>query len=219
MLTIDQIRAARALLDWSQQDLAEHADLSQTGIARIENKTNKPNSKTLQKIESAFDRAGIEFIIGGVRKVERTAITYTGQEGFARFRDDVLTTVKHHKNPDICITNLDERLFDKWGDGEVNKKYRDEMAQIKDSNPNLKFRSLVLQGDTHFSAARHSQYKWLPENSFGYFPFYVYGDKVAMITFEENDVNIFILNNSIILKFYREKFEKMWSQAIDPEDT
>jgi ribosomal protein L24E len=32
-------------------------------------------------------------------------------------------------------------------------------------------------------------------------------------------VNIFILNNSIILKFYREKFEKMWSQAIDPEDT
>ena len=50
MPTIEQIRAARALLDWSQSDLADKAGLSQTGIARIENGTNQPNSSTLEKI-------------------------------------------------------------------------------------------------------------------------------------------------------------------------
>ena len=54
MPTIEQIRAARALLGWSQSDLADRADLSQTGIARIENGTNKPNSKTLEKIKAAL---------------------------------------------------------------------------------------------------------------------------------------------------------------------
>jgi transcriptional regulator with XRE-family HTH domain len=90
MLTIDQIRAARALLDWSQQDLAEHADLSQTGIARIENKTNKPNSKTLQKIESAFDRADIEFIgTSGLRKRRGQIRTLKGAEGLEELTEEI----------------------------------------------------------------------------------------------------------------------------------
>jgi transcriptional regulator with XRE-family HTH domain len=214
MPTIEQIRAARALLDWSQNDLAEEAGLSQTGIARIENGTNKPNSSTLAKIEAAFDRADVEFISDtGVKKRTGELHLLKGKEGFKQFRQEVLSEAKENKRADICISNLDERLFDKWGSGEINDRYRNAMAKLRTENSFLKFRSLIKEGDTHFSAARHSEYKWMRPEDFGYFPFYIYGKKTAMVMFEENDINIFILNHPLITKFYREQFEKMWAAA------
>ena len=60
--------------------MAEYADLSQTGIARIENGTNKPNSTTLNKIMTAFEQADIEFIGDtGVKKRTSEIRTLRGQ--------------------------------------------------------------------------------------------------------------------------------------------
>lgn len=61
-MQISQMRAARALLNWTQHDLADKAGLSQTGIARIENGTNSPQPGTLDKIHKAFKEAGVEFL-------------------------------------------------------------------------------------------------------------------------------------------------------------
>lgn len=219
MPTIEQIRAARALLGWNQHDLADKAGLSQTGIARIENGTNQPNSKTLEKIGTAFDHAGIEFLSDdGVKRQSHKVISYTGYKGFKQFREDVLQEVESNENADICITNLDERGFDRWGKGEVNDHYRDKMAQIRQQNSNLRFRSLVKEGDSHFSAARHSEYKWLPASEFGPFPYYIFGDKTAMVMFEEDEIVIFILNHPLITKFHRQQFEKLWTKAESPDE-
>ena len=217
MPTIEQIRAARALLDWSQSDLADHAGLSQTGIARIENGTNKPNSSTIEKIELAFDKAGIEFLQdSGVKKRSNNLLSFEGREGFKLFREEVLREAETSENADICIANLDEREFDKWGEGDVNSWYRNAMASIRDKNKDLRFRSLVKEGDTHFSAARHSEYKWISEDNFGPFPYYIFGNRTAMIMFEEENIPIFILDHPLITKFYREQFEKLWESAKAP---
>lgn len=61
-LTPNIIRGARGLLDWTQHELAKRADLSQTGIARIENGTNQISSKTQYKIIKAFENAGVIII-------------------------------------------------------------------------------------------------------------------------------------------------------------
>ncbi|GJL85457.1 MAG: hypothetical protein DHS20C02_12320 [Micavibrio sp.] len=218
MPSIEQIRAARALLGWSQSDLADHAGLSQTGIARIENGTNKPNSSTLTKIGNAFDFADIEFLSNdGLKRRSHKVTSYTGREGFRLFRRDVLKEAQTNDNADICITNLDERQFDKWGEGEVNEEYRNAMAEIRQKRKDLKFRSLVKQGDTHFSAARHSEYRWVPEKDFGDFPYYIFGNTTAMIMFEEDNITIFIIDHPLITKFYREQFEKLWASSKDPE--
>ena len=86
MVSIEQIRAARALLGWSQHDLAQKSGLSQTGIARIENGTNKPNSKTVSKILSTFEGANIEFIgQTGIKKNTGEIKKYSGESGFNSF--------------------------------------------------------------------------------------------------------------------------------------
>ena len=62
MITPRQIRAARALLDWSQQDLADKSIVSLNALARLERGTVDPRASTLSAVEKALMRAGIESI-------------------------------------------------------------------------------------------------------------------------------------------------------------
>ena len=57
-------RAARALLGWSQGDLAEHSSISEPTIARLESVDGQIAGRlsTAEKIRGALEKAGIEFI-------------------------------------------------------------------------------------------------------------------------------------------------------------
>ena len=64
MITSDQIRAARALLRWSGKDLAEKTGLGFSTLMRLEVLDGVPSAqaKTLETIQRAFEKAGVEFI-------------------------------------------------------------------------------------------------------------------------------------------------------------
>lgn len=64
MITPAQIRAARALIEWKQTDLAKAAGVSEMSVKNIERGTTDPRVSTLQAIQSALETAGIEFING-----------------------------------------------------------------------------------------------------------------------------------------------------------
>ena len=59
-----QIRAARALLGWRQEDLSNAAKVGLATIARIEQGEGvvQGNFSTITKIQQAFERQGISFI-------------------------------------------------------------------------------------------------------------------------------------------------------------
>ena len=60
-----QIRAARMLLGWSQLDLAKHAQVSVTVIARLETGSVDARLSTIMAILKAFEEHGIEFVDEG----------------------------------------------------------------------------------------------------------------------------------------------------------
>lgn len=64
MLECAQIRAARALLGWRQEDLARKAKIGLATIARIEQGQGvvQGNVSTIVKIQTALERAGISFV-------------------------------------------------------------------------------------------------------------------------------------------------------------
>jgi transcriptional regulator with XRE-family HTH domain len=65
-----QCRAARNLLNWTQEHLASHSKLTEKTIADFERGATKPHPRTLTRIAQAFEAAGIEFLNGdapGVR--------------------------------------------------------------------------------------------------------------------------------------------------------
>jgi transcriptional regulator with XRE-family HTH domain len=62
VLTPAQIRAARALLGWRQLDLARASGISEISIKNIERGATDPRRSTLLAIQTALERAGVEFI-------------------------------------------------------------------------------------------------------------------------------------------------------------
>jgi predicted transcriptional regulator len=64
LVTTRQIKAARALLAWSQADLADHSGISEPTIARLESVDGELGGRedTTQKLRAAIETAGIEFI-------------------------------------------------------------------------------------------------------------------------------------------------------------
>ena len=79
-VSIRQIKAARALLSWSQEQLAEAADISIPTIKRLEAQDGPlgGRSATGNKIHMALQTAGVEFIDEngggpGVRLRKRTS--------------------------------------------------------------------------------------------------------------------------------------------------
>jgi predicted transcriptional regulator len=65
-----QCRAARSLLNWSQDQLARAAEVSPTTIATFEMGKSTPQRSTVKAIQQAFEAAGVQFINGdgpGVR--------------------------------------------------------------------------------------------------------------------------------------------------------
>ena len=62
MITPKQIRAARSLLGWTQNNLAGKCGLSIVGINRLEREISDPRSSTLRIIQATFEKEGIVFI-------------------------------------------------------------------------------------------------------------------------------------------------------------
>ena len=55
-----QVRAARALLNWSQGDLAERAGISKQSVNRIESGSLDARFSTVSALGEAFRSAGVE---------------------------------------------------------------------------------------------------------------------------------------------------------------
>ena len=65
MLSPPQCRAARALLNWSQDDLVGYSGVTKKTIADFERGATRPYRQTLNKLTAAFEAAGMEFFNGG----------------------------------------------------------------------------------------------------------------------------------------------------------
>ena len=62
MVTAAQCRAARGLLSWSQQQLADHAGVGIVTVRQVEAGTTEPRRATLAVLRNAFEQAGVDFI-------------------------------------------------------------------------------------------------------------------------------------------------------------
>jgi transcriptional regulator with XRE-family HTH domain len=67
VISADQVRAARALLGWSRDDLADRSGVPARSLARFETFKGRARAKTSRAIRGALEAAGIEFIERGVR--------------------------------------------------------------------------------------------------------------------------------------------------------
>ena len=61
-ITAEQSRAARALIGWSQDELASKSRVAKRTIADFERGARAPQSRTLRDLETSLEAAGVIFI-------------------------------------------------------------------------------------------------------------------------------------------------------------
>lgn len=218
IITPAQCRAARALLNWSQPELAERCDIHVQTISNFEKETSSPSKTTLEKISLILQSANIEFLgQDGVRQRTSTMTSHIGQAGYWDFYEDVYKTIKE-EGGEIFVCNVMEDIFTKWLTKErtlIHKnRMRDLLNRIK-----IDFRILIMEGDTHFAIPEAATYRWTQKERFADIPYYIYGKKVAIILFEENDVNVHVINNPKVAAAFKKQFIVLWDQSIEiPKD-
>ena len=81
MLISGQCRAARALIKWTQTELAQAANVSLSTVSEFEGESRNPIRRNKVAIQQALEAAGIEFIAengggAGVRLRKNPVIAY-----------------------------------------------------------------------------------------------------------------------------------------------
>lgn len=220
MITPAQLRAARGLLDWTRVDLAKAAGISPETIKNIEHGVFRPQEGTRSLIALAFRAHDVEFIENeGVIRRRDTVQRLEGPEGFRRLMDDVYEAAQHQSavvNGDkpICLSNINDTLFMKYlGDYLIHHAHR--MNALKNVKIHIlidKAPSLTIPGETAEQCYR--EYRQLPDQATSNVPFYVYGDKLAIIVFDEEPApQIVIISSALIARAYREQFNILWKTA------
>ncbi len=95
-----QIRAARALVGWTQAELAAASGLSEMSIKNIERSFTDPRASTLSAIVRALEAAGVEFTNGGEPGVKSRKFKVGDA---VRFRPGSLETAEYGDNIGVVV--------------------------------------------------------------------------------------------------------------------
>ncbi len=210
LMTARQIKAARALLGWLQEDLASAADLSVATIRKLELGYISPRSCTMAKIRSALEENGLEFLNpDGVRHRVEYITTYTGPDGTIDFFDDILKTAGK-RGEEVLIVCKSGTLFDL--DERGIEKCMQKMAALKEDKAAV-IKCLLTENLASPLTASFCECRLLSKHFVDPAPFYVYGDKYAI--FENRGMpKIIVIQSLMIAQSIRQQFYSMWDKAM-----
>ncbi len=209
IISIEQLRAARGLLGWTQAKLAQMSKLSVPAIARLERSEVDPRVNTLERLQNCFEAAGVEFTDNsGVRKRgEQVKIElWDGADCIAKFMDDYFATLVATKTEGL-FSGIDEQAF-----ALQNKKQLAHNLQ-RMAKLGLTERILLKQGDTFIAGPPHvTTYHWICADLWGQVPYILYGDKLAVI-FQGPPQRVLVIDNPSLAQTYRQQFEVIWQKS------
>ncbi len=213
-----QIRAARGLLNWSQDKLAEISGLSVATIRKIELGHISPRSETTGSIIAAFENTGLEFIEpDGVRHRPEDIRIYQGREGFRDFYDDIHETAKKSGEAIVVVCASEIPFNEALGD-EFRLGHYERMTAIKSKSA---VKCIVTEDTSSLPATAYCEYRCISKHYVDSVPFYVYGDKYAIIMFEADpSPKVTVIESRLVADAFRRQFYSMWDKAtpISPAD-
>jgi transcriptional regulator with XRE-family HTH domain len=206
MISIKQIRAARALLDWTQADLARKSGVAVTSINNIETNLVTPRLSTLAIIQKTFEQSGVEFLeANGVRQLTEPFEfrAYEGKQFLSKLIQDILSDIEQFKYSWMIAAN--EKLFQQYG------KMEDDEYQKVIGRLSVDERIIVASDEKTF-LSQPKNYRWLPKSTIGKINWLVYGDRMAFIFWAEPKRSA-IIRNPTLVNAYKSQFQYLWKSA------
>lgn len=208
-----QIKAARALLNWSQDNLAEASELSIATIRKIESGNTSPRGKTNKQIRNSLEKVGLEFWEpGGVRYRPEEIRVFEGIEGAKEFYEDIYQTLSKNGGEALVLTPDSTRVLRSDPFKDFAHMHSKRMAKIKTIS-----KVKCIQTDNHeqLAAPEYCEYRFLSPSATGPIWYYIHGDKVSFRIFRDNIFpKAIVITSKELSEQFREHFYALWNQAI-----
>ncbi len=210
MITINQCRAARGLLDWTQQDLADASGLSKTAINNFEKGHSDIKMESLRAVRMAFESADVEFTDeDGLRKKSEKAYFLKGEQAIDELLDDIINTMKD-KDGEVLVINRNETIA-----GQTSQK------ALLDFREKLKLYGIderVICANSNNGSPDVKSKRWLGEDVlFGVLTTFIYDRKVAIELWDQS--LILVLDSREASASERLRFEKLWNVAHETSNS
>ncbi len=208
MITPEQLRAARGLLDWSRGDLSKASGISQETIKNIEHGVFRPQEATEKAILKAFAAHDVRFIDSdGVQKRTDSVKLYKSKEELRVFLDAFFEAAK--KGTDICAFGIDDKAMERYL-GDYSDMHTRRMGQLNGN----KIRCLVKEnGDDAPACSAYGECRSIPPDKYFSAPFYIYGTRLAFILTDNDKATVASMTIPAITEAYRRLFESLWSKS------
>jgi DNA-binding XRE family transcriptional regulator len=209
MISAEQIKAARAMLDWTQDALAQASGLSLNTIHSLEN--GHLSLRSSMTVRKALECKGFEFFgtNGLCRRTDESRI-YEGTGSCDKFYDDMLATARDKGGEIAAVFWSQDMLAKSLGVGNSNQLERLEQlgrcARVKC----LLIDAIGLPLDMPFFEFRTmTNYHGFP------FPTFTYDDKTAIVLSKGGaDFTYFVAQSIDIAQAGLKEFTRLWNSAL-----
>lgn len=207
MISIEQVRAARALLGWSQQDLSKRCGISKVTIGKLESGASNAHSNTLDSIVETFQQHSVEFIENGVRIRDELVQVFEGDDSFLRVMNLAYSTLRKTQG-ELLISHSDER------------KSSPEVIEIarRIDTTGRRVRIINEEGN-NFILGPLQDYRQMPSKYFTNHVVVIFGDIVAFDIYDGFVSRSLVINNRAVAEAQRGIFELIWSTGKKPTKT
>lgn len=211
ILECNQIRAARALLNWSQLDLAKAAQLASTSVKKAESEFMSTRDETILQIKDALESNGIDFLPGsGVKLKTDFVTTVSGRPATPALFECLYTTAHASADREILVLGLDEAFAVRYDGLRHISEHYDRLKRA-----GIRQKILAPEGTTEFLDGL-AGYRLLPRERFGKtVPVYICGNKVVTHTGTLRRRTI-IIEDKALAELQRAIFHSLWNDAHAP---
>lgn len=184
-ISADQIRAARAFLDWSTADLAEQTGITANTINKIERKQVTPHKETITAIQAAFEGAGIEFLPSdGLKRKDSFVIVWDDANACNKLFSDIYEQMRD-KGGLVLVSGITETNCASCVGEDQLRRHIQRLESC-----NVLERVIVKHGDTRFIGPLET-YHWMEEKYFSPDTICIYNTRIALVTWTPQRVIIF----------------------------
>lgn len=206
-ITAAQMRAARGMLDWSRDELAQASGVSAGTIRNLEIGNLSPRENTTVRIRQAFEGAGISFLEGeGIRRERMDVKVIDGFDSCEAFFDTVLHTIKRKGGELLGVFKSQETMIKSFAeDNDLAFKRMESLGVHAD------IRCVLAGLEGTAMPIQQCKTRVAPKNSAGPSAYFVYGNRQALVHKDkQGDHKFIILNDIEIALSARECFCGLW---------
>jgi len=208
MVTIEQCRAARGLLGWTQQDLADACGMSKTAINNFEKGHSDIKADSLRAIRRAFEGANIEFIgDDGLRMKNEDVKILRGGNVSTLLMHEIISTLENADDRSLMVLCPSDTAFSDLSPNKINQYESFMLSQGVDVR--------IIQPTATNKILQRADYRTFDEsgNYTDISPMmtsYLYGGYIAIELWGKS--MIVLIRSEDVYKTEKTRFEMLWER-------